>query len=95
MQLVLYHPNHRNRSTNKMLLIHSISSMQTLGQTDCQMDTFIKMVLLLTVLHPFNGLFPRTTWVRRYEKGKTSLHLNDAGDDGVLGWQAINLAPDR
>jgi len=26
--------------------------------------------LLLLVLHPFNGLFPRTTWVSRHQKGK-------------------------
>ena len=28
--------------------------------------------LLLLLLHPFNGLFSRTTWVRWYQKGKTS-----------------------
>jgi len=37
--------------------------------------------------HPLNGLFSRTTWVSRYQKGKTSLDLNEARDDGVLGWQ--------
>jgi len=31
-----------------------------------------------TTLHPFNGLFSRTTWVSRYPKGKTSLDLNEA-----------------
>ena len=34
------------------------------------------------LIHPFNGLFSRTTWVSRYQKGKTSLDLNDARDDG-------------
>jgi len=29
----------------------------------------------LLLLHPFNGLFSRTTWVNRYQKGKTSLIL--------------------
>jgi len=43
--------------------------------------------LLLIPLHPFNGLFSRTTWVSRYQKGKTSMDLNKARDDGVLGWQ--------
>ena len=28
-----------------------------------------------------------TTWVSRYQKGKTSLELNEARDYGVLGWQ--------
>ena len=38
-------------------------------------------------LHVFNGLFSRTTRVSRYTKGKTSLDLNEARDDGVLKWQ--------
>jgi len=42
-----------------------------------------------TTLHPFNGLFSRTTWVSRYQKGKTSLDLNEARDDGVLGCSGI------
>ena len=37
--------------------------------------------------HMFNGLFSRTTWASRYQRGKTSLDLNKAKDDGVLGWQ--------
>jgi len=28
-----------------------------------------------------------TTWVSQQQKGKTSLDLNEARDDGVLGWQ--------
>jgi len=35
----------------------------------------------------FNGLFSKTTWVSRYQNGKTSLDLNEARDDGVLGLQ--------
>jgi len=38
----------------------------------------------LLLLHPFNDLFSTTTW---YQKGKTSLYLNEASDDGVLQWQ--------
>ena len=40
--------------------------------------------------YPFNGLFSRTTWVSRYQKGKTSLDLNEARDDGVLGCSGIS-----
>ena len=40
-----------------------------------------------TTLHPFNGLFSRTTWVRQYQKSKFSLDLNKARDDRVFGWQ--------
>jgi len=41
----------------------------------------------IKLLHPFNGLFSRTTWVSQYQKGKTSLDLNEARDDGVFGMQ--------
>ena len=41
----------------------------------------------LLLLHPFNGLFSRTSWVGRYRNGRSSLHLIEARDDGVLGWQ--------
>jgi len=38
----------------------------------------------LGTVHPFNGLFSWTTWVSRYQKGETSLDLNEARDDGVF-----------
>jgi len=41
--------------------------------------------ILLLLLHLFNGLFSGTTWVSWYRKDKTSLDLNEARDDGVLG----------
>jgi len=31
--------------------------------------------LLLLVVHSFNGLFSRTTWVRWHKKSRTSLEL--------------------
>jgi len=46
---------------------------------------------LLLLLHPFNSLFSRTTGVSQYQKGKTSLDLNEARDDAVLGWQRHQL----
>ena len=42
-----------------------------------------------TTLHPFNGLFSRTTWVSRYQKGIASLDLNEARDDRLLGCSGI------
>jgi len=30
--------------------------------------------------HPFNGPFPWTTWVGRYQKGKTNLDFTEARD---------------
>jgi len=48
------------------------------------------LLLLLLLLHPFSGLFSMTTWVRRYQEGKTSLDLDEARDDGVLGRSGIS-----
>ena len=45
---------------------------------------------LTYLLHPFNGLFSRTTWISQYEKGKTSLDLTEARDGGVLGCSDIS-----
>ena len=50
------------------------------------------LILLLLLLHPFNGFFSRTTWVSRYQKGKTSLDLNEPRDDGVLDGSGISWA---
>jgi len=43
--------------------------------------------LLPLLLHSFNGLFSRTTWLSRYQKRKTSLDLNEARDDGGFGME--------
>jgi len=40
-----------------------------------------------TTTTTYNGLVSRTTWVNQYQKRKTNLDLNEARDDGVLGWQ--------
>ena len=42
-------------------------------------DNLGKPVLVL-LLQPFNGLFSRTTWVSRYQKGKTNLDFTAARD---------------
>jgi len=47
----------------------------------------VKMTLLS--LHRFNGVYCRTTWVSRYQKCKISLDLNEARDDGSLGYIGI------
>jgi len=48
------------------------------------------LLLLLLLLHPFNGLFSRTIWVSRYQKGKVNLDLNEARGDGVSGCSGIS-----
>jgi len=41
--------------------------------------TFIKLFTpVYTHTHPFNGPFSRTTWVGRYQKGKTNLDFTEA-----------------
>jgi len=44
----------------------------------------------LLLLHPFYGLVSRTACVSRYQNSKTSLDLNEARDDGVLGCSGIS-----
>jgi len=38
----------------------------------------------------YYSLFSRTTWLSQYQKRKTSLDLNEARDDGVLGCSGIS-----
>jgi len=58
-------------------------------QTTCTSSRFsiIHTLLLLLLLQPFNGHFSRTTWVSQYQKGKNSLDLNEARDNGDFGRQ--------
>ena len=44
----------------------------------------------LLLLHLFNGRFARTSWVSWNQKSTTSLDLNKARDDGVLGCSGIS-----
>jgi len=54
-----------------------------------------------TKLHPFNGLFPRTTWVSRHQNGKPFWKLLAQVMMGVAVASAgpyanhLHLAPDR
>jgi len=48
------------------------------------------LLLLLLLLLPLLLLLFRTTWVGRYQKGKTSLDLKAARDNGVLGCSSIS-----
>ena len=48
------------------------------------------IVTYILLLRLFNSLFSRTTWVSWYQKGKTSLDLNEARDGDVLGCIGIS-----
>jgi len=56
----------------------------------CYLHSIHTILLLLLLLLLFNGLFSRTTWVSQYQKGKTSLDLNEARDYGVLGCSGVS-----
>ena len=67
------------------------------GRFQIEQDTTTTILLLLLLLlllqllvHPFKSLFSRTTRVSLCQKGKTSLDLNGAKDDGVLGCSGIS-----
>ena len=86
-----------------LLLSFTVTHQILTGNTVSDL-TWSHIVSTTTTLHPFNGLFSRTTWVSRYKIGKNSLDLNEARDDGVLGCSGISwtiyannrhLAPDR
>ena len=49
-------------------------------QTNLNIEQIFAMLELLLLLQPFNGLFSRTTWVSRYQKGKTNLDFTGARD---------------
>jgi len=68
------------KSTNISML-----SVNNKGQLISQASSGNKLLL-----DSLNGLFSRTTWVRRYQKGKNGLNLNEAKDNGVLGCSGIN-----
>ena len=46
----------------------------------------------ISYVYSFNGLFSRTTWVSRCQKGKTSLDLNQAKHNEVLGCRCSGIS---
>jgi len=61
----------------------------TLGHDDSTINIVMAIIIIITMrlLHPFNNLFSWRIWVNWYQKGKISLDLYVAKDDGVWGWQ--------
>jgi len=54
------------------------------------MDAVMLLLLLLLLLHLLNGLFYRTTWVSRHQKGKSFWILLE---QEMMGWQWHQLDP--
>ena len=67
----------------------------TVSKLSCSVNTFMQAVLchyprLFYNYYTFNGLFLRTTWVSWYQKGKTSLDLNE--QETIRFWDAVASA---
>ena len=69
--------------SKKIMHVHATHYMTT-TKYQGKVTLTDKMTTTTTTLHSFNGLFSKTTWISRYQKGKTSLDLNEARDDGIL-----------
>ena len=71
---------------------HKLNCLTPVCKLQCkQLQEIHVFRIIIIILHPFNGLFSSTTWVSWYQKGKTSLDLNETRDDGVWGWQLHQL----
>jgi len=70
-----------------------ITATEGWHNTLCQLQSHLLLYNTHTHTHPFNGPFSRTTWVSRYQKGKTNLDFTEARDSE---WQwRQHLTPDR
>ena len=63
--------------------IHQLVTLMTVW-SNCRHGTVTCRIVCLVLQQqqqPFNGLFSRTTWVSRYQKGKTNLDFTGARDN--------------
>jgi len=62
--------------------------------SNCKSDKLAYVYIIITTIllvHPFNGLFSRITWLSQYQKGKTSLHINEARWRGLgMQWHQLD-----
>jgi len=70
--------------------LRPLSSVAPGGSIWVYAPTFSVLLIPSLLLHLFNDLFSRTIWVSWYQKGKTSLDLNEARDDEVLWCSGIS-----
>ena len=61
--------------------VHSTAAVTDFATEQLQLTT---QSPILQLQQPFNGLFSRTTWVSRYQKGKTNLDFTGARDSEWL-----------
>jgi len=67
----------------------------------CQLPNIGSYIFTISDRRLFNGLFTRTTWVSRHQKGYTNQDYNEARDDGMAVASSgpyanhLYLTPDR
>ena len=71
-------------SAHKRFIRHSSNIHHQSVQHISQLHKHESIIMSTTVLHPFNGLISRTTWVSKQQKSRTIPDFNEARDDG---WQ--------
>jgi len=71
--------------TNRVKALKALLSLPT-----TKTENIDKSVYTHTHTHMFNGPCAGTTRVNWYQKGKTSLDLNEARDGGVLGCSSLS-----
>ena len=67
---------------------YNIGRKLTCAQTPAVSQLNLAHTHTHTHAHPFNGPFSRTTWVSRYQKGKTNLDFTEARD-GEWQWHQL------
>jgi len=67
----------RAYTSNSLL---SLSLASTMEATFASLSSACAPCLIHTHTHPFNSPLSRTTWVSRYQKGKTNLYFTEARD---------------
>ena len=83
-------PYFKHTATLSCEILALSDSKQPMATSFCDTQYNLNIYCQLLLLHPFNDLFSRTTWVSRYQKRKTSLDLNEPRDYGVLGCSGIS-----
>ena len=78
---------HYLKKIRKIWKFNNTKTICLLGNVSPDHDN-ISFGQLVTPPPPFNGLFSRTTWVSRYQKGKTNLDFTGARDSE---WQRHQL----
>jgi len=71
-------------STTRLLVEKTLLPLCWFSNASTSLRHQTRLLLLLLLLHPFNDIFSRTTWVSRHQKGKPfQISLTQE----MMGWQ--------